>query len=79
MVSLLIYQLIAITFYLLFVYFSFCDGFNLPPMRKIAWGIVFIWVGILSLQQRGMFDLVFILPIPTALAMFLCWQQKKRK
>jgi len=79
MPTLLIHQIIAIAFYLFFVYYSFCDGFNVNPLRKIAWAIIFIWISIVSLQLRGQFDLILILPVPSVLAMSLCWFEKRAK
>jgi len=77
MIELVIQQLLVISFYLFFVYYSFCDGFNLKFIRKIGWAIIFSWICFLSLQTTGNFDLMLILPIPSALAMFLCWQAKR--
>jgi hypothetical protein len=79
MIAIFFYPIIALSFYLFFVYYSFCDGFNLKPLRKIAWAVIFIWICVLSLQSRGKFDLVLILPIPSVLALALCWFEKRQK
>ena len=77
MLKSIIYELIAISFYVMFVYYAFCDGFNVKPLRKIAWAVVFLWTCFVSLQYRNGFDLLLILPVPSALALFLCWHEKK--
>ncbi|MFH1655869.1 MAG: hypothetical protein ABH954_04600, partial [Candidatus Omnitrophota bacterium] len=79
MIKIIISQLIAIGFYLSFVFFSFCDGFNVRPLRKIAWAIIFFWICIVSLRFHGSFDLVFILPLTSVLAVFLCWFEKRSR
>lgn len=77
MFDLVVFQIIAMGFYLLFVFFSFCDGFNIHITRKILWAIVFVVACYVSFLLKGSFDFLFILPIASVLAFFFCWNQKK--
>ncbi len=69
---------IALCLYVLFVGVCFCDGFNLSVPKKIVWYIVLLVMGIYSLQTRDQFDLAIILPLPTLVALAICWLEKKK-
>lgn len=78
MANALIMQLLTLSLYIIFMGFCFCDGFGLHIFRKIVWFIVFLIISIYSLKLKNEFDLVFILPIPTLLAILLCGYEKIR-
>jgi asparagine N-glycosylation enzyme membrane subunit Stt3 len=59
--------------------FCFCDGFNLHTLRKLVWFAVFLAISIYTLITKNEFNLAFILPIPTLLAILLCAYEKKLK
>jgi len=77
-VSALLTQFIALSFYALFVGFCFCDGFGLPLFRKLVWFSVFAGISSYVLKTTGEFNLAFILPVPTLLAVLLCALQKRK-
>ena len=74
----LLLQFIALSIYVAFLGFIFCDFFKLPNIRKI---IVFVFLVICAgmvLRSRDEFDLSLILPGPTILALVIgIWQKKK--
>jgi hypothetical protein len=73
----LVIQWLAITFYSFFMGFCFCDGFKLHIARKLIWWITFLTTCTYVLKTQGEFNLAFILPIPSLLAILLCIQQKR--
>ena len=56
--------------------FCFCDGFRLHTARKLIWFTVFLAISIYTLRLKNEFDLTFILPVPTLLAIILCGYEK---
>ena len=72
----LLLQLFALSVYVLFMGFTFCDGFKLHIGRKLIWFSVFLLIALSSFRSKGAFDLARILPLPTLLAFVLCWQEK---
>ena len=72
----LILQFIALSLYVLFMGFTFCDGFKLHILRKLIWFSVFLMIALPIYKSKGEFDLAVILPIPTLLAFVLCWYEK---
>ena len=74
----LILQLFALSIYAFFIGFCFCDFFKLHILRKIAWFVTFLAISTYVLKTRNQFDLNLILPLPTLLAMWLGWVQKRR-
>ena len=72
----LLLQLLALSVYVLFMGFTFCDGFKLHIVRKLIWFSAFLLVALPAFQSKGEFDLSAILPLPTMLAFMLCWNQK---
>ncbi len=79
MENILVRDLLALSLYVIFMGFCFCDGFGLHTSRKIVWFLVLLIISAYSLRTRATFDLGFILPIPTLLALFLCIDEKRRK
>lgn len=71
-------QFIALSAYAFLVGFTFCDGFNLHVLKKIFWFVIFLLIANYVLKTRGEFDLAVILPVPTLLAILLCYRQKCR-
>ena len=69
-------ELLTLSFYVIFMGFCFCDGFKLHIVRKLIWFTTFILVVFLVLDLRGGFELRYILPIPTLLAIILCAYEK---
>lgn len=70
-------SLVTLSLYVLFVGFTFCDGFKLHILKKLIWFSVFLLVAIPTFKSKGTFDLAVILPVPTLLAFMLCWYEKK--
>lgn len=70
-------QYLTLCAYVLFMGFTFCDGFKLHIVRKLIWFCSFLLVAIVTFKSKGEFDLATILPIPTLLAFVLCWDQKR--
>lgn len=79
MVQILWMQFITLVLYTFFMGFCFCDGFNLHTLRKLVWFAVFLAISIYTLITKNEFNLAFILPIPTLLAILLCAYEKKLK
>ena len=63
--------------YVLYIFFSFCDGFGLKPLRKIIWAIYFLLFSAISFIAIDSFDLTFIVPLSSMMAFILAWFQKK--
>ena len=74
----LLLQFITLSIYTIFVGFCFCDGFKLHVLRKLVWFAVFAGISIYVLKTMGEFNLAFILPVPTLLAILLCGYEKIR-
>jgi len=71
-------QFLALSLYVIFVGFCFCDGFGLHISRKLVWFAVFLLTSAYILKIRNEFDLALIIPIPTILAIALCAYEKMR-
>ena len=69
-------QWLALSLYVLFVGFCFCDGFRLHIIRKFVWFVVFLAVSISIFLTTNEFDVTLILPVPTLLAIILCGYEK---
>ncbi|HNV85333.1 MAG TPA: hypothetical protein PKL97_00025 [Candidatus Omnitrophota bacterium] len=76
--SYLLLQFLALSLYAFFAGFCFCDGFGLPLSRKLIWFLLFAALSIYVLKRTGEFNLTFILPVPTLLAIFFCALQKRK-
>lgn len=73
-------QFIALSIYVLFLGFIFCDYFKLHNFKKILFFIVFLFFATIVIKTRNEFDLSLILPVPTALALWLgIWQKRSLK
>ncbi len=72
-------EYVALSLYALFVGFCFCDGFKLHIARKLLWFVVFAAIGIYILQTHNEFDLAWILPVPSLLAILLCRIELRRQ
>jgi len=80
MVNSLLLQLLTLSLYTLFMGFCFCDGFKLHILTKLLWFGIFLILSVYTIRNKNEFDLAYILPIPTALAILLCSYEKiKRK
>lgn len=76
MANTLIIQFLTLSLYALFMGLCFCDGFKLHILRKLVWFVIFLAICIYTLNIKNEFDLAFILPIPTLLAILLCSYEK---
>ncbi|MFA5410573.1 MAG: hypothetical protein WC321_01755 [Candidatus Omnitrophota bacterium] len=74
----LLIQFIALSLYVSFTGFCFCDGFKLRTSRKLVWFIVLLAISAYVLKMRNEFDLALILPVPTILAILLCYCEKRK-
>ena len=75
--KILLIQFIALSSYILFVGFCFCDGFKLHITRKLIWFITILVISIYILKATKEFDLSLILPLPALLAILLCYFEKR--
>jgi len=71
-------QFLTLSLYVIFMGFCFCDGFKLHILRKLIWFSVFLVISLYILRWKNQFDLAFILPIPTLLAIILCIYEKNK-
>lgn len=69
----------ALSLYIIFMGFCFCDGFRLHTGRKLVWFLVFTALAIFVFKSKGEFILSLILPIPTILAIILCAYEKMKR
>lgn len=60
--SALLWEWAALGMFVLYVMYSFCDGFGLDVARKIFWGIWFLVLCLWSFAETGHYDLLMILP-----------------
>lgn len=72
-------QFLSLSLYTVLVGICFCDGFKLDIIKKLVWFLVFLAVSAWVLKEKGQYDLALILPIPTSLAIILCFYQKFKK
>ena len=70
-------EVVPLACYVVYIYFSFCDGFNLRPSRKIIWGAYFLSFSLVSLASSGKFDLRLIISLSSLLAFVLALFQLK--
>ena len=78
MIDKFLLQLVTLYWYIIFVVFCFSDGFKLRTAGKLLWFAVFFAITIYVFITKNEFDLAFILPGPTLLAIILCSLQKAR-
>lgn len=74
----LLLQLLALSVYAWFMGFTFCDGFQLHVIRKLIWFSVFLGISVYVLALKNEYDLALILPVPSLLALLLCYDQKRK-
>ncbi len=79
MVSAFVLEFVALSLYVAFVGFCFCDGFGLHPARKIVWFVFFTAVSLFVFKHLGRFYLPLILPFPTLMAAVLGAFQKRER
>ena len=77
MAKTLFMQFLTLSIYTFFVGFCFCDGFKLHILRKLVWFTVFLVLCVYSVRTAREFNLTFILPSATLLAVLLCAYEKK--
>jgi hypothetical protein len=75
----LLMQFLAISLYVLFMGFCFCDGFKLHTLLKLVWFSIFLAVSIYVFKLKSEFDLTLILPVPTLAAILVCSHEKRRR
>ena len=69
--------LVAISLYVAFMGFCFCDGFKLHVGRKLIWFLVFLLISLHVFATKGNFDLSLILPVPVLLAFLFCSMEQR--
>lgn len=69
-------ELIALSCYVAFVFYTFCDGFGLHWTRKIFWAIYFLIFSYISYWAEGHFDVPVIVMLGSLLAFALSFFQK---
>ncbi|UCC95415.1 MAG: hypothetical protein JSW40_01355 [Candidatus Omnitrophota bacterium] len=74
----LLVQLIALSLYALCMGFCFCDGFKLHVLRKLFWFGVFLAISVYVLKTKGEFDLAYIVPVTSLLAILFCSYEKRK-
>ena len=74
----LLLQFIALSLYVFFMGFCFCDGFKLHILRKLIWFGTFLFISIYVFKTKNEFNLTYILPTPTLLAILLCAYEKRK-
>ena len=57
----LLMELLALSAYTFYIFFSFCDGFGLKPIRKLIWAFFFLILSLRSFRYEGHFDLAVII------------------
>ena len=70
-------ELLALSAFVLYIYFSYCDGFGLNPFRKLMWGVCFVWLSYKSFVAQGHFDLKIIILLMSLFAFILAWIQRR--
>jgi len=68
-------EIVPLACFVLFIFFAFCDGFNLRRARKVVWAVYFLSFSYLSYFAYGYFDLVLIIPLSSVAAFALAWFQ----
>ena len=77
MVKAILFQYLTLSLYAFFAGFTFCDGFRMRTSRKLIFFVTFAAIAIFVFKTKGEFALHLILPIPTLIAIGLCWFEKK--
>ena len=73
-------QLAALSVYIVFVGFCFCDGFRMHILRKLIWFAAVLVLSFYTLKIKDEFDLTLILPVTAVLAIILCiWEKRAKK
>ena len=75
----LLKEISALSCFVWYIYFSYCDGFGLTPFRKLIWGGYFLFLSITSFYTLGHYELTSIIMLSSLLAVVLAWFQKKEK
>ncbi|MBL7198240.1 MAG: hypothetical protein ISS47_09090 [Candidatus Omnitrophica bacterium] len=75
----IVLQLIALGFYTLFIFFTFCDGFKLHVFKKLIWAAFFLFAALLSLKINNEFDLKIIIASSSLVGFIICWLDRKFK
>ena len=72
-----IQEITPLACYIIFVFYVFCDGFNLKPARKVLWAVYFLAFSYISYEAIARFDFMLIIPLSSLLALTLCVFQKR--
>ena len=73
----LVIEVLSLSLYVLYMFFSFCDGFGLRLKRKILWALCLVFLSAWSVHQLGHFDLKIILLISSLLGLILARLQRR--
>jgi len=76
MADTLLRQFLALSLYTFYMGFCFCDGFKLHILRKLLWFGFFLTISAYVFKVKGQYDLSYILPLPSLLAVLLCGYEK---
>ena len=68
---------LALASYATYMYFSFCDGFNLKSPKKAIWGTCFIVLCLWSIMAEGYFRVEIIILWSSIVAFILARIQKR--
>lgn len=74
-------EVVPLACFVVYIFFSFCDGFGLNPARKIVWAVYFLFFCFLTFAASDKFDLRLIISLSSLLAFILALfqQQENRK
>jgi len=73
-----VFELFALTGYLLFIFLSFSDGFKLHVLRKLIWAVFFIIMAMFTFLSEGHFALNIIIFFSSFLAIILARIQQRQ-
>lgn len=73
-------EIFSLSCFVLFVFFSFCDGFSLRPGRKMIWAVYFLAFSYVPFWATGRFNVALIVLLSSLMAFVLAWfQQRENK
>ena len=70
-------EVVPLACFVVYVYYSFCDGFGLSTARKVVWAVYFLFFSLLTFKTSGKFDLRLIISLSSLLAFALAMFQKR--
>lgn len=70
-------SIVPLACYVIFIFYSFCDGFKMRPARKVTWSVYFLSFSYLSFLCWGYFNLAIIVSLSSLTAFALAWFQNR--